>query len=148
MKAGQTATLDDASRDRLAEYADVLISGGAGMPCASEANVHGEGIDRALAARPDLVETVHVVLMRTGAPGPELERLRREDRAVFDRFAYVIAGAYLMNPCVRKLLGLSGSTPERKPADPDEADHYLSDGILDPVIERGPIYRPTPGLTT
>ncbi|CAB4932052.1 unannotated protein [freshwater metagenome] len=32
----------------------------------------------------------------------------------------------------------------RQPALPDEADAYLEDGILDVVIARGPIYRPTP----
>jgi hypothetical protein len=140
--------LDDAARSRLAEFADKLIAGGAGLPAASGADVQGKWIDRALAARPDLVETVQSVLARSGDAGTELERLRTEEPAVFDRFTYVIAGAYLMNPRVRRLLGLPGGAPKPKPAYPDESDHYLRDGILDPVIERGPIYRPTPPATT
>jgi hypothetical protein len=55
-----------------------------------------------------------------------------------------VAGSYLMNPRVRRGLGLPGGAPRPKPALPDESDYYLSGGILDPVIARGPIYRPTP----
>ncbi|MCW2739051.1 MAG: hypothetical protein JWN97_3695, partial [Nocardioides sp.] len=40
--------------------------------------------------------------------------------------------------------GMPGDAPKRNPAFPDESEHYLSDGILDPVLQRGPIYRPTP----
>lgn len=134
----------DASRNRLAEFADRLISGGAGLPSASGADVHGKWIDRALAARPDIVDAVHAVLTLLGEPASELERLRKDDPATFDRFAYIVSGAYLMNPRVRKLLGLPGNAPKPNPAYPDESDYYLSDGILDPVIARGPIYRPTP----
>jgi hypothetical protein len=136
--------LDDALRGRLAEFANLLIAGGAGLPSASEADVQGKWIDRTLVARPDLVEVVHAVIGGAGEPAAELKRIRSEDPLLFDRFAHAIAGAYLMVPKVRKGLGLPGNAPKRKPAYPDEADHYLSDGILDVVIERGPIYRPTP----
>lgn len=142
------ASFDDASRSRLAEFADLLIAGGAGLPPASGADVQGKWIDRALAARPDLAEAVHTMITGTGDPAVELARRRNEDPATFDRFAYIVAGAYLMNPRVRKLLGLPGNAPKPNPAYPDEADHYLGDGILEPVIERGPIYRPTPPAST
>jgi hypothetical protein len=135
-------TLDDALRQRLAEFADHVIPGGAGMPPASGANVHGKWIDRALAARPDLTGVVHGVITRPGEPPAELERLRQEDPDTFETFAYAIAGAYLMSPRVRKALGYPGATPKPNPAYPDEAEYYLADGLLDPVLERGPIYRP------
>jgi hypothetical protein len=147
-KGVATPELDDALRARLAEFADVLIAGGAGLPSASEAGVQGKWIDRTLAARPDLVEVIHAVIARAGDPSAELDRVRTEEPLLFDRFTHAIAGAYLMVPRVRKGLGLPGNAPKRKPAYPDEADHYLSDGVLDPVIERGPIYRPTPDATT
>jgi hypothetical protein len=136
--------LDAALRSRLAQFADLLIAGGAGMPPASEADVQGKWIDRALGARPDIVDTVHAVLATPGEPAEELARLRADDKPAFDRFAYVIAGAYLMNPRVRRLLGMPPGPPKPKPAYPDESDYYLEGGILDPVVERGPIYRPTP----
>jgi hypothetical protein len=43
-----------------------------------------------------------------------------------------------MNPKVRKRLRYPGQ--KASPPYPDEADYYLRDGLLDPVIERGPIY--------
>lgn len=136
--------LDDALRGRLAEFADLLIAGGAGLPRASDADVQGKWIDRAMAARPDLAEIVHAVLAIPGEPASVLAGLREQDHATFHQFASTVAGAYLMNPRVRRRLGLPGGAPKPKPAYPDEAEYYLSDGILDPVIERGPIYRPTP----
>lgn len=139
--------LDDALRTRIGEFADVLIAGGAGLPSASEAGVQGKWIDRTLAARPDLVPIVNEVIGRPGDPKAELDKIRAQEPILWDAFTHAIAGAYLMVPKVRKGLGLPGNAPKRKPAFPDEADHYLSDGVLDPVIERGPIYRPTPPET-
>ncbi|MEA2418844.1 MAG: hypothetical protein QOE60_1050 [Thermoleophilaceae bacterium] len=136
--------LDEGLRQRLAEFADVLIAGGAGLPSASEADVQGKWIDRTLAARPDLVEIVHAVIARPGDPKAELDQIKAQEPLLFDRFTHAIAGAYLMVPRVRKGLGLPGNAPKARPAYPDEAELYLEDGILDPVIERGPIYRPTP----
>lgn len=131
-------------RERFAVLADALISGGAGLPSASEADVHVVWIDRVLAVRPDLVEPVTSVTGRAGEEPTDLDALREQDPATFDSFSYAVAGAYLMNPRVRGLLGMPGDAPKRNPAFPDESEHYLSDGILDPVLQRGPIYRPTP----
>ncbi|GAA1809447.1 hypothetical protein HC028_23600 [Planosporangium flavigriseum] len=136
--------LSQAQRDRLAVFADLLISGGAGLPAATEVDVAGAWIDRALGARPDLVETVVGVLAEEGEPAEVLARLRAQEPERFDAFAFIVAGAYLIHPRVRKLLGYPGGAPEPSPAFPDEADAYLEDGILDVVIERGPTYRPTP----
>jgi hypothetical protein len=136
--------LGDGQRDRLAVFADLLISGGAGLPAATEVEVQGAWIDRALVARPDLVEVVVGVLASDGEPGEVLARLRAQEPDRFDGFAFAVAGAYLIHPRVRKLLGFPGGAPEKNPAFPDEADSYLEDGILDVVTKRGPIYRPTP----
>lgn len=134
----------DADRDRLAGFVDALIAGGAGFPSASEADVHTVWIDRALGARPDLFPFVRQVLDTPGEPQDVLDRLRSEEESVFDELGFIVAGAYLINPKIRKGFGYPGITPEKNPAFPDEAEAYLADGILDRVIERGPIYRPTP----
>ena len=136
--------LDVDQRARLAKLADVLISGGLGLPSASEAKVHERWIDRALSARPDLFDTVAAVLDAAGDPSATLQQLKKDDVTTFDSFAFIVAGAYLMNPSVCKALGLPGNAPKPRRALPDESDHYLEDGLLDPVVERGPIYRPTP----
>ncbi len=134
----------DTERDRLAALTDHLIAGGAGMPAASDAEVHSTWLRRALAARPDLVPVVQDVISRDGAPGDVLDALRRDERDTFDAFAFIVAGAYLINPRIRQLLGYPGPVPAKNPAFPDEAESYLEDGILDVVIKRGPIYRSTP----
>ena len=139
------SSLDNASRARLALFADALIAGGAGIPSASGADVHTQWIDRVFTARPDMATTVREVLATTGEPAVILATLRAEDPDRFSSFAFAIAGAYLINPRIRRELGYPGPIPVKNPALPDEADAYLEDGILDVVINRGPIYRPTPG---
>jgi hypothetical protein len=148
MSASSNASgLTDEQREVLREYADTLIPGGAGLPSASEVDVHMKWIDRVLRARPDLSPHVLAVLKSDGEPRAELDRWRLEKRETFDGFTLAVAGGYFMNPRVRKLLGFPGAAPKRKPPYPDEADYYLDDGqLLEPVLERGPIYRTTSGV--
>jgi len=136
--------LSAAQRDRLALLADALIAGGAGLPSASGAEVPTQWIDRVFAVRPDMHTVVLAVLERHGDPETLLTALRESDPDTFRLFAFAIAGAYLINPRIRRELGYPGPAPVKNPALPDEADAYLEDGILDVVINRGPIYRPTP----
>ncbi len=131
-------------RGRLAELADALIAGGAGLPSASEAEVHAVWIDRVFAVRPDMEASVRAVLELPGDASRVLGGLRGSDAELFSSFAFAVAGAWLINPRVRRELGYPGPVPMRQPALPDEADAYLEDGILDVVVARGPIYRPTP----
>ncbi|MGW4439120.1 hypothetical protein ACWELO_25740 [Streptomyces sp. NPDC004596] len=136
--------LGDASRARLADLADVLLPGGPGLPSASEADVAGQWINRALAANPDLAGAVTRVLAIPGAPDRVLRDLRLDHREVYDTFAFAVAGAYFMNPAVRRALGYPGTAPRRLPAAEGEADYYLEDDVLGPVIARGAIYRRVP----
>lgn len=138
---GASPRLSEAERSRLAEFADELIPGGSGLPSASGAEVHLSWVDRVLAARPDLVGVVRSSIAATGSPADVLAGLRSSDSARFDDLAYVVSGAYLINPRVRRILGYPTGKPVRNPALPDEADAYLEDGILEPVLGRGPIYR-------
>ena len=87
---------------------------------------------------------IEQVIALPGDPAVALEALRAEGRPNFDTFAFAIAGAYLINPRIRLLLGYPGPAPIKNPAFPDEAESYLEDGLLDPVVNRGRIYRPTP----
>ncbi len=131
-------------RSTLAGLADVLVPAADGMPAASEVKVHERWIDKALGARPDL-EAGLLAMLDVAAdrePAAELERLRTEEPAGFETLALLVTGAYYMHPRVRKLIGYPGQGPN--PAYPDEAEWYLRDGLLDPVVARGPIYRPTP----
>ena len=137
-------SLSDAQRERLGLLADQLIAGGAGMPSATGAEVHTVWIDRVMTARLDMADAVRDVLARDGEPARVVAGLQAHDKDLFGTFAFAVAGAYLMNPRIRRDLGYPGPQPMKNPALPDEADSYLEDGILDEVIARGPIYRPTP----
>jgi hypothetical protein len=131
-------------RERLAALADQLITGGDGLPSASQAEVHSIWIDRVLAARPDLVEVVASVAQGTGDPDTVRDRPNDANAQAFSDFSYAVAGAYLMNPRVRERLGLPSGAPLPQAALPDEVDCYFMDALLEPVLRRGSFYRPTP----
>ncbi len=132
--------LSGAQRARLALLADELIPGGLGLPSASAAKVHEKWIDKTLKVRPDLISVVSAVIDDPGDPRSVLEQLHQRDRVLFGDFTLAIAGAYFMNPRVRKLLSYPWAAPAKTPALPDEAEVYLEDGILDPVIQRGQLF--------
>jgi len=129
-------------RDRLGELADVLIPAAAGHLSASEADVAGRGLDQFLATCPEMADALRQVLVKAGdeAAGKAVENLRRNEAAVFGVLAEFAAGAYFLNPKVREAIGYVGQTA--RPIDP--APDYLDDGLLESVIRRGPVYRPTP----
>lgn len=138
--------LDATQRETLAALADALIPGGEGMLSASEADVHGKWVDRVLSVRPDLAAELVTVLDRAAGcdAREEVNRLHAESASGFDTLTLVVSGGYFMHPRVRKSLGYEAPAPKRQPAYPDESDFYLRDGLIDPVLARGPIYRPTP----
>lgn len=140
-----TDTIDTDLRETLGLLADVLIPSAEGMPSAREADVAGKWLDRVLGVRPDLrLELSRVLEQAKGRDSAdEIHRLQEEDDTGFATLALVVTGGYYLNPRVRRLIGYPGQKPNAPY--PDEADFYLGDGLLDPVIERGPIYRPTSG---
>jgi choline dehydrogenase-like flavoprotein len=141
----QAATaLDAGQRETLYALGDVLVPATDGMPAASEADPKGKWLDRALAARPDLHETLTAVLDRAAGEDPEAEarRLHAEEPEGFSAVAQIVTGAYYMNLKIRKRIGYPGQG-NRKPFE-DEADYDLRDGLLDPVVERGPIHAVPP----
>ena len=134
--------LDDGLRPALARIADILIPGGEGMPAASDADVQGKWIDRALATLPELEPEFSRLLAEAATAEPEeaLRRLRAEPGS-FALLTLFVSGSYVMNPRVRRLLGYPGAAPAGNPAFPDESDYYLEGGLLDAVLARGPVYR-------
>ena len=139
-------SFDPSQRAVLAALADVLIPAGDGMPSASAAAVAEQGLNQVLAAVPSLGASLADVL--ASAKGREaaevVARLARTDPAAYGILTEVVTAAYFMNPDVRKAVGYRGQGPS--PLDP-RVD-YMEDGLLESVIQRGPIYRPTPKATT
>ena len=136
-----------ADRATFAAIADVLIPEAEGMPSASQVEVQGAVLDHVLALRPDLAD--HLVRGVRAAADPDLvaavDALDRDDSAAFGAIGLVASAIYYMDPGVRRRLGYPGQ--ESRPVTAQEEYDYLRDDLLQPVIDRGPIYRPTPVLT-
>ena len=133
---------DPAQRAVLARLADVLIPAGDGMPSASAASVAHEGLNQVLAAVPSLEASLADLLAKAKGrePAEVIANLARTDPSAFGVLTEVVTAAYFMNPNVRMAVGYTGQGPS--PLDP-RVD-YMEDGLLESVIKRGPIYRPTP----
>jgi len=135
-------TVENKDRSTLAGLADVLIPASAGFPSASQVGVAAEGLDQVLAVRPDLAKPLKVILQSAKGRNPAevVAQLQDENPASFAALAEIVAGAYFMNPQVRVAIGYHGQVPQPLASRPD----HLNDGLLQPVTDRGPIYRPTP----
>jgi hypothetical protein len=136
-------TFKQEERTLFGRLADELIPAGNGMPAASEAGVPNQWLDAVLAARPDLLDGLRAVLQKSldwPAAAAAVAYLRSDDPEAFGVLAEITAAAYFMNPAVQRAIGYAGQGP--RPIDP--RPDYLDDDLLEPVIRRGPIYRPTP----
>jgi hypothetical protein len=133
-----------AARARLAALADLMIPAGDGMPAASGAGVAGTGVDHLLRVRPDLAQPlVDALDFSPGAdPAAVLHALRTERPAVFAALGELVAGAYYLDPTVAGKVGYHGRAA--LPVDPDDVDRDDVAALRQPVVDRGPIYRPDP----
>jgi len=129
-------------RELLAKLADILIPPGEGLPSASEAGVANNGLDQVLAVRPDLADGLKKLLAdaKNRDPIGFVNELQKNEPAAFGVLAEIVPGAYFLNADVRAKLGYHGQSA--KPIDPRQ--DYLDDGLLQSVLDRGPIYRATP----
>ncbi|MDA1273340.1 MAG: hypothetical protein O2960_04710 [Verrucomicrobia bacterium] len=128
-------------RTILAGLADVLIPAGNGMPSASEAGIANEGLDRVLTVRPEIADVLESILQMADGRGSErvIAELQTNHPDAFGVLAEFAAAAYFLNAEVRKAIGYQGQTPHPIDPNPD----YLEDGLLQSVMDRGLIYRPT-----
>lgn len=136
--------LTDELRDRLRAFADALIPAAHGMPAASEVGVADAQLDKVLRARPDLLEPM-VAALAHADPGDldgSLARMQAATPEGHDALVTAVAGGYYTNRDVRKRLGYDGQQPIE--VRPEIIPNYVEEGLIDPVLERGPIYRRIP----
>jgi hypothetical protein len=137
--ASETVTAE--LRGRLRAFADALIPAAHGMPAASEVGVADAQLDLVLAARPDLLEPVLRALALADPEDPEgsLAAIHEADAAAHDALLLAVVAGYYMHPRVRELLDYDGQVPVevRREIIPN----YVEEGLLEPVLERGPIFR-------
>jgi hypothetical protein len=133
--------LSCADREVYGRLADELIPAAPDMPSASHAEVPSRWIDEALRVRPDLIGHLRVAIQVGSGTGAAeaVALLHAEHPAVFDSLGTLTAGAYFLNPEVRRLIGYPGqvSVPIR-----DDVDSYID--MLANVVERGQLYRSPP----
>jgi len=137
--------LTDAETRALRAIADVLIPASGDNPAATAEPDFDTCLRRAVDARADAFDDITAVLARLDGAAADvidqaLRALHAEQPVTFQALSAVVAGAWLLTPTVRARIGYPGQ--RRDPARFDEAADQLSDGILDPVIARGPVYTP------
>jgi hypothetical protein len=138
--------IDAALRTRLEVLADGLIPGTDAMPAPGSVDVGGRQLDLVLRARPDLADGVRRALAAApdaGDPIAWVDRYAAEDPEACDALVTALVAAYYLHPEVQRRLGYGGQVGEE--VRPDAYPDYVHEGQLERVLERGPIYRPTPG---
>jgi len=136
-------TVDDDVRFRLARVAQVLIPASDTMPSADEVGVADALLDRVLAAVPSLAAALTTTLDADIAEedvGPWLDALSRSDLAAYRSLGLAVAGAYYLDPEVRRRLGYEGQVPQ--PVRPAAFPEYVDEGLLDAALSN---WAPSPG---
>jgi hypothetical protein len=146
-RIGIRPSVSDTTRRALETVGDYLIPEAHGMPAASEMDVGTSQLDIVLASRPDLAP----VLERTLADvvlddvAGFVTSLEADDPEGYSAVTLVIVSGYYMHPEVHRLIGYPGQAPKDSQR-LGEAEIY-QEGLMElaeKVVERGPIYRPTP----
>ena len=130
---------------RLEELADVMVPAAHGMPSASEAGVIPDFLDEVLGWRADLCAPLARAVAALDPSSFTVERLvgyHREDEAAYVALTTAVAACYYLSPVVREKIGYPGQVA--KTYDPFEYTAWVAEGLLDPVVERGPIWREAP----
>jgi hypothetical protein len=119
--------------------ADRLIPAEDGMPSASEAGATGRWLEAVLAARPDLQAPLEGLAASTAGMSAEqaIAVLPERDPAGWTALTSAIVAAYYFNPEVCERIGYQGQ--RALPLGPPDHEE-----LLDSVVARGPVYRPTP----
>jgi hypothetical protein len=142
-------SVNDSTRRALETIGDYLIPEAHGMPAASTMDVGTSQLDVVLSSRPDLAP----ILRRTLA-GAELDdvagfvsELETEDPEGYDAVTLALVAGYYMHPEVHRRIGYPGQVP--KDAQRLGEREIYQEGLMElaqKVIDRGPVYRPTPNV--
>jgi hypothetical protein len=124
----------------LARIADHLIPEAHGMPSAAEV-VDAARLAFVLNARPDLRAPLMAALRPelSGDPAKRVEALAMDEPDSLAALQLVIVGAYYTDKRVRELIGYNGQ--EAIEVKSWLLPQYLEEGLIDKVLERGPVWR-------
>jgi hypothetical protein len=128
----------------LAAVADHLIPAAHGMPSAA-AVVTEARLAFVVRSRPDLLEPLRRALGSELGDDPvdRLATLTEHDPEALAALQLVIVASYYTDESVRERIGYQGQVA--KPVSALDYPAYLEEGLLDRVLERGPIWRDPAG---
>ena len=135
---------DAERRAAFAALADALIPAAHGMPSAGTV-VDDARVGFVLGARPDLADPLWAALDPDlgDRPATRIETLEHERPDLLAVLQLVVVAGYYADPAVREMIGYPGQTA--RPVQALDFPPYIAEGLLDRVIERGPIWRdPSP----
>jgi hypothetical protein len=140
-------SVSDTTRRALETIGSHLIPEAHGMPAAATMGVGTTQLDIVLASRPDLAPLLDRALADAdlGDLDVFVANLAATDPEAHDAVTLAIVAGYYMHPEVHKRIGYAGQVPKDSQR-LGEREIY-QEGLMDlaaKVIERGPIYRPTP----
>ncbi len=141
-----TAVRDDSGLvvdlERLEKLADVMLPAAHGMPSASEVEAITGHLEQVLDWRPDLRRPLVRAVDALDPDSFSVERLSAyhgEDEDGYVALTTAVAACYYLNPVVRERIGYPGQVA--KTYDPFAYTEWVAEGLLDPVVSRGPIWR-------
>ena len=124
-----------------AALADRLIPATDTMPAARDAADLVQGLTNVLNSRPDLRGDIMrgIGIVHRGGVDAAIATLQASDREAWAALGLATASIYYTAPRVQAILGYRG--PERRTYDAEATPDYVTDGLLDVVKQRGPIWR-------
>lgn len=140
-------SVSEHTRAALETIGDQLIPEAHGMPAASAMEVGRSQLDTVLASRPDLAPALERALGNAEIEEvfDFMDDLASRDPAGHDAVTLAIVAGYYMHPKVHELIGYPGQVP--KDAQRIGEREIYQEGLIElaqKVIDRGPVYRPTP----
>lgn len=141
----QQSKLTPEHRATFAGLAELLIPQHGRMPAITALAGYEKLLDRVLAYRPDIVDDLIRGLESARGLGASeaANRMSQKDAGAFNAISLAASACYYMSDEVKELLGYPGQ--DKSQYDPDETPVYLSNGMIERVMRRGPIYRTTDG---
>jgi hypothetical protein len=132
--------LDPARRKVFRDVASHLIPAAHGMPAAGDV-VDDRRLAFVLRARPDVVDALRAALRPElgGDPGSRLAALAVDETDHVAALQLAVVAGYYTDANVRAAIGYPGQLA--KPVTAFDYPAYIAEGLIDQVLERGPIWR-------
>jgi hypothetical protein len=138
--------IDQTGRDGLARILDVVLPGTDTLPSGRTIGAHEALLDLVIDADPRLEAPLTAAgVVAAQAPAADADTLTDIDAWAgehVEEVVFALNAAYYMSAQVRELIGYPGQ--KRRPIASATPEEVCSDELVAPVLERGPIFVPTP----